>query len=65
MPLRLVLESLSKAMVTIALMLTVLILVQGPMAANQARPFTAWLLALGTLGLIGLRLSDRGTDARR
>jgi hypothetical protein len=61
---RAVLEALSKALVTVAVMLSILVFVKGPVADNPARSFTALLLALGTIGLVALKLSNR-TEQRR
>jgi hypothetical protein len=53
---RQILDALSKALVATAVMLSVLILVAGPISASYARGFTAVLLAVGTIGLVGLKL---------
>jgi hypothetical protein len=51
-----VFDALSKALVTVAVMLSILIMVKGPAEESAARPITALLLALGTLGLVALNL---------
>jgi hypothetical protein len=57
MSLRAVLDALSKAMVAVAVMLSILLFAKGPASADPARTLTAWLLALGTVGLVALNLS--------
>src|SRR5581483_8234211 len=49
---RAVVEALSKALVTVAVMLSILLFVKGPATEDPARTFTAFLLALGTIGLV-------------
>jgi hypothetical protein len=61
---RAVLEALSKALVAVAVMLSILVFVKGPVSADPARLFTALLLALGTIGLIALKLSNRSEPRR-
>lgn len=56
MNMRAVLDALSKAMVTVAVMLSILVFAKGPAQADPARVFTAMLLAFGTLGLVALHL---------
>jgi hypothetical protein len=59
-----VFESLSKALITVAVMLSVLIVAAGPASASPARPITALLLALGTLGLMALKLAGNSVPRR-
>lgn len=59
---RQILDALSKAFVATAAMLSVLILVASPMSASYARGFTAVLLAIGTVGLVGLSLFPASND---
>ena len=58
---RAVLEAISKALVAVAVMLSIVVVVQGPIEASYARKFTALLLAAGTVGLVVLRLSKQGS----
>jgi hypothetical protein len=61
---RAVLDALSKALVTVAVMLSILLIVKGPGSPDPARPFTALLLALGTLGLVALNASNKPQSRR-
>jgi hypothetical protein len=61
---RQIFEALSKALITTALMLSVLIIAAGPASASSARLITALLLALGTVGLIALN-RDKNPMSRR
>jgi hypothetical protein len=61
---RAVFESLSKAMVAIAVMLSILIVAAGPASASPARPITALFLAIGTLGLVALNLANNSASRR-
>jgi hypothetical protein len=56
---RAILEALSKALVAVAVMLSILLFVKGPATEDPARSFTALLLALGTVGLIALHATSR------
>ena len=58
---RAVLEALSKALVAVAVMLSIVITVKGPIEASYARQFTALLLAVGTVGLVLLHISKQGS----
>jgi hypothetical protein len=64
MSMRTVLDALSKAMVTVAVMLSILLIAKGPASADPARTLTAWLLAAGTFGLVALNLSARPSSRR-
>jgi hypothetical protein len=57
-----VFDALSKALVTIAVMLSVLIAAAGPAEESPARPITALLLAVGTLGLVALNLGGKAPE---
>jgi hypothetical protein len=59
-----VFEALSKALVAIAVMLSILILAAGPASASPARPITALMLAIGTLGLVALSLAKNSVPRR-
>jgi hypothetical protein len=61
---RAVLDALSKAMVTVAVMLSILLIAKGPAHADPARTLTALLLAVGTLGLVGLNLAGTANPRR-
>jgi hypothetical protein len=63
---RQVFEALSKALITISVMLSVLIFAAGPVSASSARPIVAVFLAVGTLGLVALnRTKNTRTMSRR
>lgn len=49
-----ILDCLCKAMVAVAIMLSIAILAANPPLDTQARPLAALLLALGTIGLVAL-----------
>lgn len=55
---RQVLEALSKALIAIAVMLSVVIVAAGPATASPARPVTALFLAIGTLSLVALNVRN-------
>lgn len=61
---RAVLDAFSKALVTVAVMLSILLIVKGPGTSDPARPLTALLLALGTLGLVALNASNKPQSRR-
>lgn len=56
MSMRAVLDALSKAMVAVAVMLSIVLIAKGPAHADPARTLTAWLLGIGTVGLVALNL---------
>jgi hypothetical protein len=63
-PARTVVDCLSKALVAVAVMLSVAILVGNPPVDTPSRIVAATLLALGTLGLLALHMSARPTTRR-
>src|SRR6476469_9918622 len=56
---RVVVECLSKAMIAVAVMISVAILAGNPSLDTPSRPVAATLLALGVLGLVALQSSSR------
>jgi hypothetical protein len=56
-PARIVLDCLSKALVAVAVMLSVAILVGNPPVETPSRTVAATLLAVGMIGLLALRAS--------